>query len=225
LRDDLNAKARRAMAVVRPIKLKITNYPDDMQENFQIENNPENMDEGFRQVSFSNELWIESDDFRPEKVKGYRRLFPGNEVRLKSAYVVKCTGFEEDENGQITVLAEYDPLTQGGVTPDGRKIRSTIHWVNAKDCVDFEARLYDQLFTVDEPDSQEDDLLEYLNPESLEVISNCKGEPSIMNPEINSFQFMRLGYFHKDLKASDKSTLPVFNRSVSLKDSFKAPAL
>ena len=172
-----------------------------------------------RQVTFSRELWIEREDFLEEPVKGYRRLFPGNEVRLKTAYIVRCTGCEKDENGVVTtVYATYDPETRGGDTPDGRKVRGTIHWVDASSCVDAEVRLYDSLFTVAEPD-QEEDFLSVLNPNSLEVLQGCKVEPDLCTMQKPaSFQFMRQGYFCFDLDSTPEHL--VFNRSVSLKDSF-----
>ena len=153
LRDDLNAHAERVMAVLRPVKLTITNYPEGQSESFDIENNPTDETAGTRPVSFSRELWIEAEDFMEVPVKKYNRLFPGNEVRLKGAYVVRCTGCVKDENGNVTeVLCEYDPATRGGNTPDGRKVRGTIHWVDAANCADAEVRLYDMLFSDPEPD-------------------------------------------------------------------------
>ena len=222
LRDDLNMNAQRAMAVLRPIKLIITNYPDDKTEVFEIENNPNKPEAGMREISFSKELYIESDDFKKEPEKGYFRLFPGNEVRLKSAYVVKCTGFKEDSNGNVTeVYAEYDPQTRGGNTPDGRKVKGTIHWVDANTAVNAEIRLYDSLFTVSDPEGESGDFTDYINKNSLEVLKNCKVEEFLKDAKAPSYyQFMRLGYFCVDNKDSGKDNL-VFNRSVSLKDGFK----
>ncbi|HCC01797.1 MAG TPA: glutamine--tRNA ligase [Ruminococcaceae bacterium] len=220
LREDLNLKARRTMAVLHPIKLIITNYAQDKTEDFEIENNPERPEDGTHLVTFSRELWIEANDFMETPVKGYRRLFPGNEVRLKTAYIVRCTGCKKNEDGTVnTVYAEYDPATRGGNTPDGRKIRGTIHWVDANHCADATVRLYDSLFTVPEPE-QEEDFMKVLNPDSLTVLHGCKVEPSLrdVNPA-TPFQFMREGYFCFD-KDSQPDQL-VFNRSVSLKDSFK----
>ncbi|HHZ05964.1 MAG TPA: glutamine--tRNA ligase/YqeY domain fusion protein [Clostridiales bacterium] len=222
LREDLNETAQRVMTVVNPIKLVITNYPEDKTEVFQVENNPNNPDDGVRDITFSRESYIEADDFMEEPVKKYFRLYPGNEVRLKSTYIVKCTGCKKDDKGNVTeVYATYDPETRGGNTPDGRKIKGTIHWVDARNAVDAEVRLYDNLFTVPDPDSGDKNFLEYLNPDSLTVLKNCKAEKSLgeLTPP-QSFQFMRLGYFCLDNKDS-KSGKPVFNRSVSLKESFK----
>ena len=221
LREDLNLNAQRVMTVLRPIKLVITNYPDDKTETFEIENNPNRPEDGTRTITFTKECFIEADDFIEEKIKGYNRLYPGNEVRLKSAYIVKCTGCKKDENGNVVeVYAEYDPATRGGDTPDGRKVRGTIHWVDAKNSVDAEVRLYDNLFTDPEPDTGDKNFLDYINPESLVVLKNCKAEPFIASAEPSSrYQFMRLGYF-----CADKDSTPehlIFNRAVSLKDGFK----
>ena len=222
LRDDLNETAARVMCVTRPVKLIITNYPEAQTETFEVENNPNRPEDGTRTVTFSRECWIEADDFMEEPIKKYQRLYPGNEVRLKSAYIVKCTGCKKNENGVVTeVYAEYDPETRGGNTPDGRKVRGTIHWVDAENAVDAEVRLYDNLFTVPDPDAQEGSFLDYLNPKSLEVLTNCKAEKSLAEAKApQSFQFMRLGYFCVDNKDSSPEHL-VFNRSVSLKDGFK----
>lgn len=220
LREDLNDHARRVMAVLDPVKLVITNYPEGQSETFEVENNPNHPEEGTRTVTFSREVWIEREDFMEEPVKKYFRLFPGNEVRLKTAYVVRCTGCKKDENGRVVeVYAEYDPESRGGNPADGRKIKSTIHWVNAADAVDAEVRLYDNLFTVPDPDT--DHFEEYLNPNSLVVLTGCKVEPSLAQAKPgDGFQFMRQGYFCADSQDSSPEH-PVFNRSVSLKDSFK----
>ena len=220
LREDLNINAQRVMGVLRPLKLIITNYPEGKSETFEVENNPNRPEDGTRTVTFSRELWIEDNDFMEEPVKGYFRLFPGNEVRFKTTYIVRCTGCEKDENGNITaVYAEYDPESRGGNPADGRKIKGTIHWVNAADALDAEIRLYDNLFTVPDPDAG--DFLEVLNPDSLKVLENAKVEPSLAAAKPgDSFQFMRQGYFCVDNKDSTSEHL-VFNRSVSLKDSFK----
>ncbi|MDQ5983647.1 MAG: Glutamine--tRNA ligase [Eubacteriales bacterium SKADARSKE-1] len=218
LREDLNLNAKRVMAVLRPIKLIITNYPENKTETFEIENNPNKPEDGTRTITFSRELFIESDDFMKEPKKGYFRLFPGNEVRLKSTYIVKCTGCKTDENGNILeVYAEYDPATRGGNTPDGQKVKGTIHWVDSKTALNAEVRLYDNLFTVADPESEDKEFFEYINPDSLEVLRSCKVENSLKDvtaPE--SYQFMRLGYFCVDNKDSKPGNL-VFNRSVSLK--------
>lgn len=221
LREDLNEKAQRVMAVINPIKLVIENYPEGVSEEFEVENNPNREEDGKRVITFSKECFIEAEDFLEEPIKGYQRLYPGNEVRLKSAYVVKCTGCKKDENGKvIEVYATYDPETKGGNTPDGRKVRGTIHWVDAKNALDAEVRLYDNLFTVPDPDAGDKDFLDYLNPDSLKTLTNCKVEKSLGGAKIgDSFQFMRLGYFCTD-KDSTEDNL-IFNRSVSLKDGFK----
>jgi glutaminyl-tRNA synthetase len=222
LRDDLNENAKRAMAVLDPVKLVITNYPEDKVEEFEVENHPQNPDMGTRKVTFSRELYIESTDFMEEPFKKYQRLYPGNEVRIKSAYIVKCTGCKKDDDGNVVeVYAEYDPETRGGNTPDGRKVRGTIHWVNARDCIEAEVRLYDNLFTVPEPEAEDKEFTEFVNPDSLVVLKNCKLEKSLANAEKSDrFQFMRQGYFCVDSIDSTSDKL-VFNRSVSLKDSFK----
>ena len=222
LRDDLNENAKRAMAVLDPVKLVITNYPEDKVEEFEVENHPQNPDMGTRKVTFSRELYIESTDFMEEPFKKYQRLYPGNEVRIKSAYIVKCTGCKKDDDGNVVeVYAEYDPETRGGNTPDGRKVRGTIHWVNARDCIEAEVRLYDNLFTVPEPEAEDKEFTEFVNPDSLVVLKNCKLEKSLASAEKSDrFQFMRQGYFCVDSIDSTGGKL-VFNRSVSLKDSFK----
>ena len=220
LREDLNLTAKRVMGVLNPVKLILTNYPEDRTETFEVENNPNRPEDGTRTVTFGRELYIEAEDFMETPVKGYFRLFPGNEVRLKTTYVVKCTGCKKDENGNvIEVYAEYDPESRGGNPADGRKIRSTIHWVDAKNAEDAEIRLYDNLFTVEDPDAG--DFLELLNPDSLKVLTGCKVEAGLKTAKPGeSFQFMRQGYFCVDNKDSAEDHL-VFNRSVSLKDGFK----
>jgi len=224
LREDLNKTASRVMTVLRPVKLVITNYPEDQTETFEVENNPEDEAAGTRSVSFARELWVEKDDFAIDPPKKYNRLMVGGEVRLKSAYIVKCTGYKVDEQGNVTeVYAEYDSETRGGNTPDGRKVRGTIHWVNANDCADFEVRLYDNLFLDPNPEAAED-FTTNLNPNSLEIVEYCKGErflETVTAPA--SFQFMRTGYFAVDTRHSTAG-VPVFNRSVSLKDGFKPKA-
>lgn len=220
LREDLNESAQRVMVVLRSVKLTITNYPEGKSETFEVENNPNRPEDGTRTVTFSRNLWIEQEDFMEEPVKGYFRLFPGNEVRLKTAYIVRCTGCRKDENGKvIEVLAEYDPESRGGDPADGRKIRGTIHWVDAETALPAEVRLYDNLFSVPDPDNY--DYLEVLNENSLTVLSDSRVEASLAHAKPGeSFQFMRQGYFCVDNKDSREGAL-VFNRSVSLKDSFK----
>ena len=222
LRDDLNLNAQRVMAVLRPIKLTITNYEEGRHEEFDVENNPTDENAGVRKVTFSRNLWIETEDFMKEPVKKYNRLYVGNEVRLKGAYIVKCTGFAEDEAGNITeVFAEYDPETRGGNTPDGRKVRGTIHWVDRDNCTNAEIRLYSSLFSDPDPDGGDKDFIQCLNPQSLEVLTGCKVEKSLEGARYpNAYQFLRMGYFCVDNRDSKPGHL-VFNRSVALKDSFK----
>ena len=225
LREDLNDSATRTMAVLHPLRLTVTNYPEGQTEIFEVENHPNHPEMGKREIPFSRDLWIEQDDFMEEKVGKFFRLFPGNEVRLKGAYVVKCTGCVKDADGNVTeVLCEYDPASRGGDPADGRKVKSTIHWVEANEAVDAEVRLYSNLFTDPDPDAADKDFLECLNPDSLEILTGCKIERSLAAagaPE--SYQFMRLGYFCPDSKDSTPEH-PVFNRSVSLKDSYKPQA-
>ncbi|WP_298023816.1 glutamine--tRNA ligase/YqeY domain fusion protein [uncultured Dysosmobacter sp.] len=224
LREDLNETAQRVMAVTRPVKLVITNYPADKQETLTVENNPLDPTAGTRKVTFSRNLWIEADDFLPEPVPKYKRLYPGGpECRLKGAYLIKCVGYETDGQGNVVeIAAEYDPDSRGGDPADGRKVKgATIHWVDAATAVDAEVRLYDNLFSDEAPDGADKDFLECLNPDSLEVLTGCKVEAGLKDAVAPaSFQFMRLGYFCLDNKDSKPGHL-VFNRSVSLKDSFK----
>ena len=225
LREDLNDSATRTMAVLHPLRLTVTNYPEGQTEIFEVENHPNHPEMGKREIPFSRDLWIEQDDFMEEKVGKFFRLFPGNEVRLKGAYVVKCTGCVKDADGNVTeVLCEYDPASRGGDPADGRKVKSTIHWVEANEAVDAEVRLYSNLFTDPDPDAADKDFLECLNPDSLEVLTGCKIERSLAAARApESYQFMRLGYFCPDSKDSTPEH-PVFNRSVSLKDSYKPQA-
>ncbi len=223
LREDPNLNAKRVMAVLRPVRLTVTNYPEGKAETFLVENNPNNPDDGERPVTFSRNLYVEADDFMEEPVRKYFRLFPGNEVRLKGAYVVRCTGCRKDESGSVTeILAEYDPDSRGGDPSDGRKIKGTIHWVDAATAVDAEVRLYDSLFSDADPDGGDKNFLDCLNPGSLETLTGCKLEAALAESgkKPASYQFMRLGYFCADARDSGPGHL-VFNRSVSLKDSFK----
>ena len=222
LREDLNETAARVMAVLHPIRLTVTNYPEGRSETFSVENHPNHPEMGSREISFSRNLWIEAEDFMEAKAGKFFRLFPGNEVRLKGAYVVKCTGCVKDADGNVTeVLCEYDPNSRGGDPADGRKIKSTIHWVDANTAVDAEVRLYSNLFSDPEPDAADKNFLDCLNPESLEVLTGCKLEAGLEKAAAPAaYQFMRLGYFCPDSKDSTPEH-PVFNRSVSLKDSYK----
>ncbi len=223
IRDDLNASATRMMVVLRPIKLVIDNYPEGQVEEFKAQNNPNDENAGEHTVKFSKELYIEAEDFMEEPVKGYFRMFPGNEVRLKYAYYVTCKSCEKDENGNITVIhADYDPESRGGGTADGRKVKGTIHWVSAADAVDCEARLYDNLFSAENPSDVPEggSFTDNINPVSLEILEGCKCESAIADcADDEHFQFLRNGYFFKDSKLSGKDKL-VFNRTVSLKDSW-----
>ena len=229
LRDDLNQKAKRVMAVLEPVKLTITNYPDGQSELLDIENNPVDENAGTRKVSFSKHLWVEKEDFMEVPANKYKRLYPGNEVRLKGAYLVTCTGCIKDEDGNVTeILCEYDPLSRGGNPADGRKVKgATIHWTDVETAVDAEVRIYDRLFTDPDPDGPDKDFLDYINKDSLKILSTCKVEKCLSEipmPEkgkdSESFQFMRQGYFCLDNKFSAPGHL-IFNRSVALKDSFR----
>ena len=236
LREDLNAHAERTMAVLHPVKLTVTNYPEGKSETFTVENNPTDPAQGTHEITFSRHLWIEEDDFMEVPVPKYKRLTPdGPECRLKGAYLVKCTGCVKDENGSVTeVLCEYDPQSSGGDPADGRKVKgATLHWVDADNCIDAEVRLYDNLFSDEQPDGPDKDFLDCLNPESLTVLTGCKVEPEMRKVAAEfdkptdrtgvnapTFQFMRVGYFCLDNRDCTADHL-VFNRSVSLKDSFK----
>ena len=220
VREDLNKTAPRVMAVVRPLRVVIENYPEGESEEFDVPNNPEDPGAGARRVPFSKVLYIEQDDFREDPPKKYFRLSPGREVRLRSAYFVTCTGFTKDPaTGEIAeVRCTYDPATRGGDAPDGRKVKATLHWVSAAHAFDGEVRLYDRLFTVEEP-GKVDDYKSVLNPASLEVVGGAKVEPSAASaPAGTRFQFERIGYFCVDIDSTPER--PVFNRTVTLKDSW-----
>ena len=236
LREDLNATAERTMAVLRPVKLTVTNYPEGQSEVFQVENNPTDPAQGTHEITFSRHLWMEADDFLEQPIPKYKRLYPdGPECRLKGAYLVKCTGCVKDENGHVTeVLCEYDPNSRGGDPADGRKVKgATLHWVNAENCLDAEVRLYDNLFSDAQPDGPDKNFLDCLNPDSLSILTGCKVEKGMAavaaefdkrenrsGTNAPTFQFMRTGYFCMDNRDCSADHL-VFNRSVSLKDSFK----
>ncbi len=222
VRDDLNLNAERAMAVVRPIEVVIDNYPEGQTEIISVDINPNKPELGTRDVVFSKHIFIERDDFCEEPPKGYFRLCPDKEVRLKGAYFVRYLSCEKDEKGEvIRVHCSYDPETKGGNAPDGRKVKGTIHWVSADNCVDAEVRLYDRLFLVENPSDEEGvgDFSENLNPNSMEIVSNCKIEKDLANRAAGeTFQFMRQGYFCIDPDSTPEH--PVFNRTVPLKDSW-----
>ena len=224
IREDLKLKKARTMAVLNPVKLVIDNYPEDQIEMLEVQNNLENPELGSRQVPFGRELYIEREDFMEEPVRKYFRMFPGNEVRLMNAYFVTCTGCEKDENGNITVIhGTYDPESKGGNSPDGRKVKGTIHWVAAKTAVKAECRLYENLIDEEKGVYNEDGSMN-LNPNSLTVLKACYLEPSLKDAKAyDSFQFVRNGFFCVDAKDSKEDAL-VFNRIVSLKSSFKLPA-
>ena len=220
-REDLNARALRVSAVLHPVKLIITNYPEGQTEEMTAVNNPENEADGTHTVTFSRELWMEREDFMEDAPKKFFRMVPGKEVRLKNAYIVKCTGCKKAEDGTIEeIYAEYDPDTKTGMEGANRKVKGTLHWVNAKDCVEAEVRLYDRLFTVENPSADERDVRELLNPESLQVLEKCYVEPyAVTNPTGNRYlQFQRIGYFTPDTHSTAER--PVFNRTVSLKDNW-----
>ncbi len=219
IREELNLTAKRAMVVLDPIKLIVTNYPEGKTEELEVENNPNDVSAGTRRVVFSREIYIESSDFEESPRKGYFRFYPGNEVRLKSAYIVRCTGCKKDENGKVTeVYAEYDPLTRGGNTHDGRKVKGTVQWVDVKSAQDVEIRLYDRLFVDSDPEHSDKDFIDCINPNSIKVLKNCKAESGLKDAK-GRYQFMRIGYFCVD-KPDENNTSVVFNRIVSLKDSF-----
>lgn len=221
VRDNLNKNAKRAMAVLDPVKLVIDNYPDDKVEELEVEYHPDHSEFGKRTIPFGKELWIERDDFMVEPISKYRRLFVGNEVRLYKAYCVTCTGYDLDENGEVVcVHADYDPATFGGDTPDGRKVRGTIHWVYAKDNNEVEVRLYDRLFNVENPSDEEgvSSFEDNLNPDSL-IVKSAYVERALKDTQPGErFQFMRDGYFCTD--DDSRAGKLVFNRTVQLRDSF-----
>lgn len=222
VREDLNRRAPRVMAVLKPLKVVLENYPEGQVEWMDAVNNPEDPSAGTRQVPFSRELYIERDDFMENPPSKFFRLAPGREVRLRYGYFIRCTGVVKDEAGKITELrCTYDPETRGGNAPDGRKVKSTIHWVSAAQSVPAEVRLYDRLFTVENPSGQEGAFTDYLNPHSLDVITGCRLEPGLADAAPGSrFQFERLGYFCADSADSTPGRL-VFNRTVTLKDEWE----
>jgi glutaminyl-tRNA synthetase len=222
VRQDLNAHAPRAMAVLRPLRIVLEDYPDDQTEQMDVVNNPEDPSAGTRKVPFSKVLYIEHDDFKEDPPTKFFRLAPGREVRLRNAYFIRCRSVVKDEAGRpIELRCSYDPATRGGNAPDGRKVKATLHWVSAKHAVEAEVRLYDRLFVAEAPGAGDTDFLTQLNPHSLEVLRDAKVEPSLAGaPAGSRFQFERLGYF-----CADPDTRPgalVFNRTVTLKDTWAA---
>jgi glutaminyl-tRNA synthetase len=220
VREDLNQRAQRVMAVLRPLRVIIDNYPEGQVDLLEAVNNPEDASMGTRQVPFSRELFIEQDDFREDPPKQYYRLSPGREVRLRYGYFITCTGAVKNNAGEVVeVHCTYDPATRGGNAPDGRKVKSTIHWVSAAQALDAEVRLYDNLFTKEDPESGDTDFTTYLNPKSLEVLSHAKLEPSLAGAAPWSrYQFERLGYFCVDPDSVPEKL--VFNRTVALRDTW-----
>ena len=224
IREDLNQKATRVCAVLDPVKVVITNYPEDTVEDVDMENNPEDPNGGTHKMPFCREIYIERDDFMENPPKKYFRLSPDKEVRLKGAYIIKCTGCKKDENGNVVeIYCEYDPETKSGMPGSMRKVKGTLHWVSARHCVEAEARLYDRLFNVENAgEEKERDFHEMLNPESIKVVKNIKIEPFLAEKAKPGahFQFQRIGYFTPDSKDSTPDSL-VFNRTITLKDSWQ----
>jgi glutaminyl-tRNA synthetase len=219
IREELNKDAPRVMSVLRPLKVVITNYPEGQTEELDAINNPEDPEGGSRKVPFSKIIYIEQDDFKEDPPKKFFRLAPGREVRLRYAFFLKCQEVVRDEKtGEIKeLLCTYDPETRGGSAPDGRRVKATLHWVSAEHALKAEVRLYDRLFTVPEPDSEDGDFKDYLNPDSLDILSNCRLEPCLRNsPAGSRVQFERLGYFCADPDSTEEK--PVFNRIVPLRD-------
>ena len=221
VRDDLNLRAPRVFAVLNPLKVVITNYPEGKTENVELINNPEDESMGSRTIPFSRELYIEQEDFMENPPHKFFRLAPGKEVRLKGAYIIKCTGFEKDAAGNVTeVRCTYDPETRSGASLADRKVKATLHWVSAEHAIDAEVRLYDRLFNTEDPAGQKDeDYRNFLNPDSLKVLRGCKAEPSLATARpLDKFQFQRLGYFCVDPDSTSNNL--VFNRTVGLRDSW-----
>lgn len=220
VREDLNARSCRVSAVVNPVKLVITNYPEDMTEEMVAVNNPENEADGTHTITFSKNLWIERDDFMEDAPKKFFRMTPGKEVRLKNAYIVMCTGCTKDENGNIIeIQAEYDPNSKSGMEGANRKVKGTLHWVSADHCKKAEVRVYDRLFNVENPSADERDFRELLNPNSLTIVENCYVEEYAAQKKAGDYlQFQRIGYFMADPDSTEEH--PIFNKTVGLKDAW-----
>jgi glutaminyl-tRNA synthetase len=222
VREDLNKRAARVMAVIRPLKVVIDNYPEGLVEEMEAVNNPEDASAGTRKVPFSGVLYIEQEDFREDPPKQYYRLSPGREVRLRYGYFITCTSVVKNAQGEVVeVHCTYDPATKGGNAPDGRKVKSTIHWVSAAHAIDAEIRLYDNLFTRENPNetAEGQDFTANLNPNSLEILRGAKLEPSLATPPVGErYQFERLGYFCVDPDSTPGH--PVFNRTLALRDTW-----
>ena len=220
VREELNKTSTRVSAIINPVKLIITNYPEDRVEMMEALNNPEDENSGTHEIAFAQELWMEREDFMEDAPKKFFRMTPGQEVRLKNAYIVKCTGCKKDDQGNITeVYAEYDPMTKSGMADSGRKVKGTLHWLSAAHCLPAEVRLYDRLFSVENPSADERDFRELINPDSLQVRTNCYVEDYLKDARpLDRFQFQRIGYFNVDSDSTPEKL--VFNRTVSLKDSW-----
>jgi len=222
IREDLNRRAPRVMTVLRPLKVVITNYPEGQVEEVDVINNPEDPSAGTRKVPFSRVLYIEQEDFREDPPKKFFRLSPGREVRLRCAYFITCTEVVKNERGEIAELrCVYDPATRGGDAPDGRKVKATLHWVSAAHAIPVEVRLYDRLFSVEDPEraGESQTFLDFLNRDSFEVLRNCQAEPSLASAAVPArFQFERIGYFCVD--PDSRRDALVFNRTVSLRDTW-----
>ena len=220
VRENLNKTATRVNAVINPVKLIVTNYPEGLVEMMETGNNPEDESAGTRQIPFSRELYIEREDFMEDAPKKFFRMTPGQEVRLKSAYIVKCTGCKKDKDGNIEeIYCEYDEMTKSGMPESSRKVKGTLHWVSAAQAIKAEVRLYDRLFSVENPSADPRDFRDLLNPDSLKVLTNCYVEPSLQNARaLDHFQFQRIGYFNVDPDSTPDHL--IFNRTVSLKDSW-----
>ena len=220
VREELNKTSTRVSAIINPVKLIITNYPEDRVEMMEALNNPEDENSGTHEIAFAQELWMEREDFMEDAPKKFFRMTPGQEVRLKNAYIVKCTGCKKDDQGNITeVYAEYDPMTKSGMADSGRKVKGTLHWLSAAHCLPAEVRLYDRLFSVENPSADERDFRELINPDSLKVRTNCYVEEFLKDARpLDRFQFQRIGYFNVDSDSTPEKL--VFNRTVSLKDSW-----
>ena len=220
VREDLNARSTRVSAVLNPVKLVITNYPEGKTESMIAVNNPENEDDGTHEITFSRNLWIERDDFMEDAPKKFFRMTPGKEVRLKNAYIVTCTGCTKDENGNvIEIQAEYDPESRSGMSGANRKVKGTLHWVSADHCKKAQVRVYDRLFNVENPSAEEGDFRNLLNPDSLQIIDNCYVEEYAASRKPGDYlQFQRIGYFMADLNSNENHL--VFNKTVGLKDTW-----
>lgn len=220
VREELNKTSTRVSAVINPVKLIITNYPEDRVEMMEALNNPEDENSGTHEIAFAQELWMEREDFMEDAPKKFFRMTPGQEVRLKNAYIVKCTGCKKDDQGNITeVYAEYDPMTKSGLSDANRKVKGTLHWLSAAHCLPAEVRLYDRLFSVENPSADERDFRELINPDSLQLRTNCYVEEFLKDARpLDRFQFQRIGYFSVDSDSTPEKL--VFNRTVSLKDSW-----